>query len=345
MNDYVDRVNLDIDAEQSGFSLGFSIDTSDLTNYPEKFSFHHPSFPFLLYECLENVPAMLAGNRCLVVKFEEYAIFAEGDDRSETVTLDVRTWQDQSWEQMNPGHGYTATFTRFPVSVSRDALADELIETTRAYVDTADELDPPEATYRRRLRVAQQALDYYREHGSLEGYERSYPRETVEEVLFGDGKDADVERYAVEAGLVRAIVLELLAQDDADHLTDRLNVLLIAGHELQAEVFEQLLRTVRENPDERIGDAIAYPLYLSNPRTKRLAIEALARVGVDDDMTVPMIRSLIESGDEPEVREAAAEAVATLGDHEAVERLERAVEDDPDEDVREAAERALAELR
>lgn len=341
MTEWTEDVRLKIPSE-NGIGIILTLDTSSLAKFPEKVSVEFASLWYQPVEDLQNVPRMLKGDRCHILRGEKYAIFASGADDPRSVELDIRTPSDEHWVEMHPTENLETTFQQFPVPVSRRSLAEELIREIEAYIETLNE-DRPVGKYRRRLHVAQQALNYYEEHGMMDGFERSYSRETVEEVLFGDDNDEDVERYAVDNGVVRDITAEIFQHEDPEQVADRLNDLLTGHHAIRRPITEQILDTVPDDPDEQVVTEIFYPVYLQDPVETPLAIETLVRLDADEGLSV--IRDYIEESEYPEIRRAAAEGLAALGDQKAIEPLERAVENDPDESVRETARDALERLR
>jgi hypothetical protein len=124
------------------------------------------------------------------------------------------------------------------------------------------------------VRDAHAVVSYYETHGDLSGFE--YPRTQAElrRFVFEREELPRTPEFVREHGLVRDVVLDMLASDlDDETVADKLRAMV----EEEDWVTKRGLETLIEHPDERAVDACA-AIFRKEPEIKRLAARLICNL-------------------------------------------------------------------
>lgn len=244
---------------------------------------------------------------------------------------------------------YIAPFGRVVLDVSQ--LLEMLIESASQYLDIHKQRNSANAVctqdYQAVINRATEFLNYYEQNRRLGESAHESDVRKVEQFLSLEESTPDyfTEEYVIDNDLVPEFVTLVLESGDAEYVDTQISRLIVDNK----EIAKQAIATLAENPDERTKQALLPAVYRNDPQLTPEALHLLAQMDGEDIKReargLLVEESIGEKSEHPSVRQAAADALGTLGGTEAREALQKAAEDDTDPAVRETARNALYQLQ
>lgn len=265
----------------------------------------------------EQAPLMVLCNPNYGGRETLLSVVVDGHRYLGTLDGDMYTYAN-SYYTFEPADVHDETVRREFYPVDELHLCETIIKWVEHSVEERErELTyPPEDELSSLYRDATDMVGYYREHGSLEGFELSRTREEVERFLLDVEQLPRTMEYMNEhPGLVNELVKEFIESDPPDEefqstVSSLVNVVLSNGRWDWVRL--RVLETLADHPDERAW-VVYNGFYSDNPEVKRATARLFAKIAHDRDAK-EFLEEAAEENDDERTREIARDALEAIDD-------------------------------